>query len=627
MCGILGKYVNHNSLIDDSAFRNGLNVMSHRGPDSSKVESFDDGKWALRMGHVRLSIIDLSSGGLQPMKSDSSKSCIVFNGEIYNYKEIREELKRKGYSFKTDSDTEVLINCWECWGIDGLTRLKGMFAFVVYDAVLNKLTFVRDGFGIKPLFYVENENGISWASEIHALRQIEKNTSTLNTKTALTYLLTGNYDHTESTFIEDVNSLQPGYFLEYDITNSKIIKKEKWYDLKIDLNPTIGFDEAVERTRALFLESIRFHLRSDVSLGAALSGGIDSSSIVSAIRYLEPDIELNTFSYVARGYSYNEEKWVDIVNEHNNAIPHKFTFGVDDIANDFDELLRYQGEPFASSSIYAIYRTYKEAKSNGVTVTLDGQGADEIFAGYSGYPHATIPSYLSEKGLFSTLGFVNQWSKWAGRSKETAIKILIRELMEASGIHIGKVKTPSYDWIDSQLISNLQIQKGNYKSLLSDETRGRNLSAQLKYASTCNGLPNLLRTGDRSSMRWTVESRVPFLYPDLAEFVLSLPAHYLVPGSGESKHLFRKAMKGIVPDSILTRRDKIGAKTPDREILSKLSSRESFISGVNNSGLVKGDLLLKEFQKGISSSAQYNQLYWRIFNLYEWMNAHNIKEF
>lgn len=626
MCGILGKYVSHNGLINDDTFKNGLYVMNHRGPDSSKVESFGKDHWALKMGHVRLSIIDLSSGGLQPMKSATSNSCIVFNGEIYNYKEIREELKRKGYSFKTDSDTEVLLSCWECWGMEGLTKLKGMFAFVVYDSKLNNLTFVRDGFGIKPLFYSENEKGISWASEIHALRQIEKDTSTLNPRTALTYLLTGNYDHSEETFVQGVKSLQPGCFLEYDLGQSKITHEGKWYDLKINLNPTIKFDDAIERTRELFLESIRFHLRSDVSLGAALSGGIDSSSIVSAIRYLEPDIELNTFSYVARGYPYNEEKWVDIVNSYNNAIPHKFTFSVDDISNDFDELIKYQGEPFASSSIYAIYRTYKEAKQNGVTVTLDGQGADEIFAGYSGYPHAAIPSYLSEKGIVSTLGFMNQWSKWGGRSKETAVKILIRELMEAAGIKMAKVGIPSYDWIDPQSISDLQIKKGSYKSFLSKETKGRDLSAQLKYALTCNGLPNLLRTGDRSSMRWTVESRVPFLYPDLAEFALSLPAHYLVSDKGESKHLFRKAMKGIVPDAILNRRDKIGAKTPDREILSKLASRESFISRINSSGLVNGNRLLKEFKEGISSDSSYNQLYWRIFNLYEWMNAHNIKE-
>lgn len=625
MCGIIGSFQATNADLE-SLLKTGLSQLHHRGPDDSGLDRLDTPHGQLWLGHARLSIIDLSKDGHQPMYSKDGRYSMTFNGEIYNYKELREELVALGRSFETASDTEVLLVAWQQWKVDALPKLQGMFAIVIFDKVEQKLFFARDAFGIKPLYYHLHPSGISWSSEILPLRTVIDKQSSLNHYVALSYLLTGNYDYSNETFVEGISSLNPGHYFEYDLQSYTFSRHIQWNSFDISVNDSISYADAVEQTRELFLDSIRLHLRSDVPLGAALSGGIDSSSIVSAIRHVEPDLELNTFSYVARGYPYNEEKWVDIVNNHTGAIPHKFVFTEDDILKDMDEVMRFQGEPFASSSIYAIYRTYKEAKVNGVVVTLDGQGADELFAGYSGYPHATIPSFLKEKGLFSTLQFIKNWSAWPGRNKKTALSILVRELKESVGIHQKEEKLASWPWMDSSLIKKHGISKESYRQLLDGHGKNRSLAAQLKFASTQNGLPNLLRTGDRSSMRWTIESRVPFLHPELAKFVLSLPANYLVSKDGQSKHLFREAMRGIVPDPILDRKDKIGAKTPDREILLRLSQRDSFKSSLQSSKLVDGDMLMSEMSQNIQDPSTYNQRYWRVFNLFEWMSSQGIKE-
>jgi len=389
MCGILGVFTNEISENFEYNFQKSLKLLNHRGPDDSGLNIFTTNGGILAIGQTRLSIIDLTSSGHQPMQTDDGRYSIVFNGEIYNYIELREELKKEGYIFKTNSDTEVLLNAWIEWGLDGVVKYNGMFSFAVYDVLNNSITLVRDAFGIKPLFYCLNDNKLYFSSEINALISLLPSAPNLNYQQAYNYLVWGKYDNDEQTFYKNIYHLKPSHSLTIKLKDyvdgKKSMLPERWWWPSIK-EQDISFNVAAKKVREIFLENIRLQLRSDVSIGAALSGGIDSSAIVCAIRYLEPEMPIHTFSYISDDESISEEKWVDIINNYVDAISHKVKAGSDDLIQNLDKLIKTQGEPFGSSSIYAQYKVFETVREAGITVILDGQGADELFAGYSGYP-------------------------------------------------------------------------------------------------------------------------------------------------------------------------------------------------------------------------------------------------
>ena len=310
-------------------------------------------------------------------------------------------------------------------------------------------------------------------------------------------------------------------------------------------------------------------------MGAALSGGLDSSAVVCAMRILEPDMPIHTFSYIAKGTELDEEKWVDMVNNHVNAIPHKIIVNPEDLSQDLDEMIIAQGEPFMSTSIYAQYRVFKAAKEEGIIVTLDGQGADELLAGYSGFPNYYVNSLIDNQNYASIFSFLNSWSKWPNRGKKKSLLMLGAALTpDYLSTFARKIigQNPAPNWINKEWLKNkdvsLQFPKKSKKTI---DGKGRRLVEHLREILTGDGfgLSALLRHADRNSMHWSIESRVPFLTIEMAEFLLRLPESYLISKDGETKHIFRAAMKDIVPDSILNRKDKIGFKTPQNQWLNQ----------------------------------------------------------
>ncbi|MGA0163839.1 MAG: asparagine synthase (glutamine-hydrolyzing), partial [Bdellovibrionota bacterium] len=627
MCGLFGGFVTYRAGSEIAGFECQLletqEALRHRGPDDRGLETFKLASGMLALGHTRLSIIDLSSAGHQPMHSPDGRYSIVFNGEVFNYRELRSELRALGCDFRTDSDTEVLLAAWSQWGADCLRKLKGMFAFAVFDRKLETLTLARDAFGIKPLFYAFRQNNLYFASEVPAMIKMLGGVPELDLQQAYDYLVFGRYDLSPTTFFRDLKHLLPGHILKVDLKSPERRQTSRWWWPSIEERKQIKFEDAAAELQDLFLANVRLHLRSDVPVGAALSGGLDSSAVVCAIRHLEPDMPIHTFSYVARGSEINEEAWLDLVNEHVKAIPHKVIVQPHEIESDIFDMILAQGEPFRGTSIYAQYRVFQAAREAGVVVTLDGQGADELLAGYHGYPRGLMHSLIEKQSYLELVKFVNQWAQWPGRGLRDA------------GMQLGFLMTPDWakknvfrclgrssapPWLRPDFLSQRNVHlKPPLRRPIEKEARGRRLVESLREALTGGGLAQLLRHGDRNSMRWSVESRVPFLTADMAEFLLQLPEHFLLSMQGETKHVFRSAMRGIVPDEILNRKDKIGFQTPEQNWLSSRERPiESWLSNLSDLGFLNSKAVLAEIRSIQAGRLAWQPEHWRLINYCLW---------
>lgn len=607
-----------------------LLIMRNRGPDDRGYQVHSDDVGTVVLGHTRLSIIDLSSGGHQPMRSDDERCEIVFNGEIYNYKEIRAELISSGSAFRTESDTEVLLKAWQVWGKECLRKLRGMFAFVVYDKVAQSIFCARDGFGIKPLYYSANDRSLVISSDAKAIFALSGTEPKLDVQRSYDYLVHSDYDSSHRTFFDGVLHLPPGECFEVKPFECNEVRPVKWWSPRFDCIGNISFDEAASRFRELFLRSVRLHLRGDVPLGVALSGGVDSSSVVCAVRYLEPQATIKTFSYIAGESGLSEEVWVDRINNHVAAESYKTKAGPDDLMRDLDDLIRSQGEPFNSTSIYAQYRVFKLARENGVTITLDGQGADELLAGYSGYPGYRLQSIMETGGILAAHNFIKQWSKWPGRSYGLALmeygkNIFPDTLYSASRQFIGRDFRP--DWLNVRSLHDRGVVFAEARDLFDSGNRGRRVMERLARSLQDRGLPALLRHADRNSMRFSVESRVPFLINDIADLSLSFPENFLIADSGETKSVFRRAMRGIVPDEVLERRDKIGFATPERNWL--LANAPIFRRWISDSeslpSFINTGRLLDRFDNIVKGKIRFTGQFWRWINFVRWVQIMGIK--
>ena len=619
MCGIIG-YLNHDDSSEAfSLVKSGMETMLHRGPDQSGV--FEGNNFVL--GHQRLSIIDLSDAGKQPYVSPDGRFVLTYNGEIYNYIELRKDLIALGHSFTSQSDTEVLVHAWMEWGTECIKHLLGMFAFCIIDTVDGQGWLVRDAFGIKPLFYTCNAQSLCFASELPAIMLMTKlgKKQNVNWQAAYNYLFYNEYDVGDSTFIKDVFSILPGTYSTFKLSSPQNLISEKWLEISTAVPEMKSIEEWVKSSRALFLRNIEIHLRGDAKIAMALSGGLDSSAIAYAVRHLQPEAEIHTFSYINQDASKSEEKWVDIVNQDINAISHKITFDEEDLSGFIDQFIKSQGEPVAGTSVFAQFLISKEMQKLGFKVALEGQGADEVFGGYEGYPGQRIRSMVDHWKLIDASLFAYAWSTWPGRRFLQAVKLFAAEILpeqlynlmrKLSGVAI------SDEWVNHEFLRKENIKSSRFRQSKNQPSwsKGRRLHFQLFYQMFTRGLPHLLRHSDRNMMAHSVESRVPFLTPDFAQLTLNIPESLLVSEKGETKRLMRLMLRGIVADDILDRKDKIGFETSEnlyssiflRRIIEKLESNEVNAPIFNNEKLL---LLLKN--NNVSES-----LLWRMLNFIEW---------
>ncbi|MGH7127215.1 MAG: asparagine synthase (glutamine-hydrolyzing), partial [Planctomycetaceae bacterium] len=520
-----------------------------------------------------------------------------------------------------------LLAAWSEWGTDCLTRLVGMFAFAVFDRQENALWLARDFFGIKPLFYAVTERGIAFASEIKTLLETFDVSRTVNPERLYLYLRFGITGHGGETLFQQVRQLPAAHVMRIDLATLTAEAPRRYWRLPRRNALDIGFDEAARTVREMFLENVALHLRSDVPVGAALSGGIDSSSIVMAMRHLMGDrLDLHLISFIADEERVCEDRWIDIIGQASGGTVHKVRSGSSELLSDLKRLTGTHDEPIGSTSIYAQMRVFQAAREHGVTVMLDGQGADELLGGYRTYLGARLASLLRQGRLVDAQRFWKRCSHLPGSGRLTLLMqcadfLLPSHLQAPLRRLVGRGLSPK--WLNMRWFHDRGVRAASVNSPRSRDVLREQLRREVEELS----LPHLLRYEDRNSMAFSIESRVPFLTPRLAEFLLSLPEEYLIAPDGTSKAVFRAAMRGIVPDAVLDRKDKIGFATPEREWLTALSPWVQATLSDDAGGRVAALNLPEahsEWQRVTRGQRRFDFRIWRWLNVIEWSRAYGV---
>lgn len=567
MCGIAG-ILSTNNQVSESAVKQMTDALLHRGPDGGGIWSDDNQTIAL--GHRRLSIIDLSNAGHQPMHY-LSRYTITFNGEIYNYLEIRQQLITAGYQFQSQSDTEVILAAYDHYGEECLRHFDGMFAFAIWDKHEQQLFMARDRFGEKPLFYAHYQHNFFFASEIKALRAVGIPVK-INARMLYNYYYFKslfNPDDLSETFYSTISQLKPAHFMR--VSKSGDILQETCYwsiPEKMD-RIQITEHEAKEQFTYLFRESVNRRLRSDVPVGSSLSGGLDSSAVVAMINQIKGEkVVQKTFSAIFPGYKKDESKFVDLLLKTVNAEKYTCSPSPVSILENIKTIIAHLDEPFNSLSIAAQYEVMKLARNNGVIVLLDGQGADEYLCGYPGL----IDSYLLDLKATNPSGYAKEVHQFqqvhAGNSINSINRRLARMRIKQ---YLGSKRIDQFLLLEHMVTNPSNVRFIN--NLVSKDDRQfynrvylhDNLHSMLHYATFKGGLQELLRYADRNSMAHSLEVRLPYLSHELVEFVFSLPDQFKF-SSGYTKYILRKAMDPLLPGEICWRKEKIGFEVPDNSL-------------------------------------------------------------
>ncbi|UCC38805.1 MAG: asparagine synthase (glutamine-hydrolyzing) [Candidatus Aminicenantes bacterium] len=634
MCGIAGILNRKKGNVSKDLLESMAITLSHRGPDGEKfmILNSQNKKWSLLsrnephdtkgdigFAHRRLSIIDLSELASQPMSDEENNIWIVHNGEIFNYLEIKEDLIKLGHRFRTQSDTEVIIEAYKEYGKDCLGKLNGMWAFVLYDLKRNTIFGARDRFGIKPFYYHSSDEYFAFSSEIKALLRLPWVSREPFLPVIKDYLYYSRVNTSKFTFFKGIYELEAGHLFEIDLNAGFHLKISKWWDLRENLSPLPENKmDKFEKFRELLLSSIKLRLRSDVPVGTCLSGGLDSSAIVSLANPFLDEGNQKTFSAVHPGYKLDESTYVDEIAKNYNVIPYKLSFNGKNLLNDLEDLLNAHDEPFTSTSIYAQWKVFQFAKQNGVTVTLDGQGADELLAGY---PYFKI-AYWSE--LIQKLDIARLFGELSSESISIPQSIL-SFFMSFSGflphrrmIALAELKDPQYrtNWINKYYFKKTPLPPSPIK-----RTFISRLNQRLYEIFTCDGLPGLIRYADRNSMAHSLESRMPFLDYRLVSYVFSLSSDSKI-NNGLSKYILRKALMKDIPAKISERRDKIGFETPEAEWFR--DELRSFMADIVHSKSLKNrnyydvNNLKRLLEKHSKGTINASRPLWRAINLELW---------
>lgn len=601
MCGIAGIVNLNNQQADVTLVQNMMQTIKHRGPDDEGIFS----KGNVSLGHVRLSIIDLSAAGHQPMFSYDERYCIVFNGEIYNYTELKKELEDV-YLFKTRTDTEVLLAAFAVWGENCLSRLNGDFAFVIYDQQENSLFGARDRFGIKPFYYHYDGNRFLFASEIKALVPHIANLAP-NNKSIFDYLVYSRIDQSEETFFDSIIKLKHGHCFTIKGTEFKI---KRWYNLADAIQypstqTPVSFREELNK-------SIRLRLRSDVPIGVCLSGGMDSSSITSML-YNDFNLkEVKTFSSV-----FEKGTWADespYINEYKSTLKNMnfVTPSSDSLYSEFTSFINSQSEPIPTVSPYAQYKVMQLAKGN-VTVTLDGQGADEMLGGYDYF----YGSYFKE--LLKTF-------RWMTLLKESGSYVIKNPTMSAIPYFIyymlpGGLKKIAERKRFGKVSDDFYLQHCKESTIAADLYNPKSLHdfflQHFEYK-----LEHLLKWDDLNSMNSSIESRIPFLDHNLVEKTLSMPSGQILK-NGLTKYVLRESVKDILPPKIYNRIDKKGFETPSDEwfrtkpfqvYIQELLNSKRF----QNRGYLDVKDCRQKYQRHLEGKINVSKEIWKWINLEVW---------
>ena len=583
MCGIAGILVSNPS---SESFKTsgGLGTLKkmtdalhHRGPDGEGAWTNAEG--SVFLGHRRLSVLDPSPAAAQPMHFTTEHATerdrgiprytIVHNGEIYNYIELRTSLQKIGYSFKTGSDAELILAAYDHWKEKCLQQFEGMFSFAIWDQKAGELFAARDRFGEKPFYYFEEDGHFIFASEMKALWAVGV-PKRADGKMLLNYLTLGHVQNStdkEQCFFEKIWSLPPSHYLKFSLRDNHS-RIHRYWGINRETRVNISADEAIQRFTGLLNDSIKKRLRSDVEIGASISGGLDSSAIVAILHgqrpenfpHLQAGKKLKTFSAVFPGFERNESGYISRVTERFGLDNFQVEPTADNLVKDFEKLCFHQEEPFSSSGIYAQYKVFELARQHGVKVILDGQGADEILAGYPKYIHW----YLQEVLNRHKLGAVQKEKKALLKNDQHFdwnVKTILAAFLPAH----AAIRLEKKEYV--QTIKHPDIERSFVRSMSGRDWEGihkpivTKLNDILYFNTMEMGLEELLRFADRNSMAHGLETRLPFLDHRLVEFVFSLPSRLKIH-NGWTKWMLRQAMEQRLPGEIVWRKEKTGFEPP-----------------------------------------------------------------
>lgn len=601
MCGINGF-----NWRDENLIYRMNKKLSHRGPDSDGIYVDD----FVTLGHRRLSIIDLSEKGKQPMTNENRNIWLVYNGMIYNYRELREYLKEKNHVFISNSDTEVIIHAYEEFGEKCLDKFNGMFAFVLYDKNQKKIFGAVDRFGIKPFYYYWNGNHFIFSSEIKAILEHDIPREP-NDKIIFDYLYHNVNHHSEFTFFKGIKRLLPGHYLVLDL-KKKEMKIYRWYELK---NRVSKRKYIKGHIRELFEDCVRKRLISDVPVGLLLSGGVDSSSIVCFASELKKNYQFETFSAVYPGEKCDESKYISEVIKKTNVKANFIKPSADSLLNDLYDLIYHQEEPFTSTNVYAHYCVMKLVNKRGFKVVLNGQGGDELFIGDPNYFSYYFLELAKEMRIFRLIKDLYKF--WRNYRNIKPVLFFITLLIPNIIKNFIK-KRKKIDWIHKNFF-NENIQKTPYANIKKPKSLNDFIFFRFKV-----GLPGIFIYEDKNAMRYSIESRPPYMDFRLVEYLLGINPEEKMKNM-KLRYLQLEEMKDILPLGIINRRDKIGFATPEDRWFKSPTFIKFFMNTIESSSFKSRKYwdykkIKKEFEEYIKGKRNLDtNIVWKWVNLEIWL--------
>jgi asparagine synthase (glutamine-hydrolysing) len=570
MCGIMGIFnISSQDTFSELDFCKALHQINYRGPNANGIKQFNNN---CIMGHLRLSIIDLNCASNQPFQIDD-RYWITFNGEIYNYIELRDELIKLGYSFRTESDTEVLLRSYAVWGEDCVKRFNGMWAFAIYDQLENKMFCSRDRFGVKPFNYAYIDGQFIFGSEIKAILSYFPSLKVPNYNIIANYCRNSIGAQIKETWFKDIYRLPAAHNM---VATKEGTTKYRYWNYPHKVNSKISFNEACNNYRKLLTDSVKLRMRSDVPVGFTISSGIDSTSIVCLLKNQFEGNRTYTASFDASGLKNNENtNFKTEINIHEPELVKRLAselgfssniveVNFDHYVTDLQEIILHLESGHGSPAVFPLDKILNEATKE-VTVVLEGQGADELLGGYISNAE---PVYIKE--LIKKLKFKKALTELKAFTQHYSLKSAVMLMVRQSDLGFIKKAFYQYSGIDNMFSG--PIKKFKWIKDHPREPKGfDNALNEHLFKSHTGGLVNLLHYGDAISMKHSLESRLPFMDYRLVEFAFTLPAEFKVQ-NGIGKYIHRKAMKGIVPDYILENKLKFGFDSPLAAIFCQTSS-------------------------------------------------------
>jgi asparagine synthase (glutamine-hydrolysing) len=614
MCGISIAINKQNKEIAKEVIEAMNNIIQHRGPDD---EGFYFGT-NFAFGHRRLSILDLSKAGHQPFQWKNL--WITYNGEVYNYIELREELKNLGHVFHTSTDTEVILAAFEEWGTNSFLKFNGMWAFAIYDTIKNEIFICRDHFGIKPISFTQTENFFLAGSEIKQFTTSKEFKATINKDVAIAFLIDGMQNYSEETIFDKVFDLLPGHYLKYDLTTHTFLI-QKWYDIELGYSGSEGnsLEESLKSFRELFSSSVRVRMRSDVAIGSCLSGGLDSSAIVTNL-YTQKlaNKEFATITSCFVNKKYDEQFYSDQVTDITKFRSIKVYPDLDKMFDDniLEKINYHQDQPVLGGSCFSEYNVFRAAKENGLIVMLDGQGSDEYLCGYPEFYMEHLKQQIKKFEFAKAFKWIRNKADHKKISSKQEIGNLFRSLAVIPfAVFIKKILGKENDiltkaWQTVAKKNRIQFKSKGLKQLSLNE---------IKYTS----LPWQLHSEDRNSMMFSIESRLPFLCPRLVEFSIGLSDDVKLR-DGYSKFILRNAISEM-PEEVRYRKDKMGFVSPD-EVWIKNNAQKvrAELEHAVVSHKIFSSVILDKFDAYIRGEKRYDPIYFRIFSFNKFCRVYNI---